>query len=430
MKKTYPLLQNLLAVAILLATRHLADAQLTTNVWNVATPGANAWSVGNNWNPAGPPGSTSMALFGGTGTANNSATVNNVVDTSTTVGALKYTNIINNQWHVTEIPAGSILTVNGRTDLGLTNADIKYCTSVRIFGGGEFDQNGPLTMGYDGETNQTHGIGVETTNILDMSGLAVFRMNAPDDVLNILSRGWDDQRGWVSLASNTFINVNVMNVVSNFSNARPNSYCYLGSVTNVLWANELNVGVGKSQSCGLLFSNTTTTGSVVIGGLDGGTNRCAITVGATYFGTATGTPVLSLLGHPASIMASLVTIGLESTGHDGEGGEAASSARCSSTTALWTRLQFRSAIACRIIPRRAFSTSEATQTTRRPDCEFAGSGPGGGSFLLGAGAPVGNMAIGNLNVSTNGTALVYCGVTELPLAPARPRATFISTTGL
>jgi hypothetical protein len=314
MKKTKPLFRNLLAITVLLTTKHLVNAQSATNLWNVASPGANNWSVAGNWNPAGPPDSNSMALFGGTGTATGPTTVNNVVDISTTVGALTFTNIVNNQWHVTQIPAGSILTVNGHTQLGLTNSSLNYSTSVRMFGAGEFDQDGSLSVGYDGETNQTHNLGTETTNILNLANLAVFRMNAPDAVFNILSMGWDDQRGWVSLASNSFINVNIMNVVSNFSNARPGTFCYLGAVTNVLWANELNLGVGKSQTGGLEFTNTVTTGGVAIGGLNGGTNRCAISVGATYYGTAAGTPVLSLLGHPASILASTVIIGLESTG--------------------------------------------------------------------------------------------------------------------
>ena len=63
------------------------------------------------------------------------------------MGALAFTNIINNQWHVTQIPAGSILTVNGHTQLGLTNSSLgNYNTSVRMFGAGEFDQNGSLSV--------------------------------------------------------------------------------------------------------------------------------------------------------------------------------------------------------------------------------------------------------------------------------------------
>ena len=129
-------------------------------LWNVATPGANNWNVDANWTPStGNPGAADTAIFGATGTSPDALTVNNVVSVNTTVTSLTYTNTGAGAWHVTQIPAGVTLTVNGPTAIGnLTSAGAVAATTVALYDAGTLWLNGNLTMGNSAiRHNHQHG---------------------------------------------------------------------------------------------------------------------------------------------------------------------------------------------------------------------------------------------------------------------------------
>ena len=119
MKSIISCSRNLIAVTLILAGTHLADA--VTYFWSQATPGSNNWIDTANWTPTGSPGAADTAIFGLTGTVTDNLTVNNVVSVNTGITTLQYTNSGSGVWNVTQIPAGVTLTVgNSLTVGGLT----------------------------------------------------------------------------------------------------------------------------------------------------------------------------------------------------------------------------------------------------------------------------------------------------------------------
>src|SRR6185312_7749431 len=89
------------------------SSNATNFLWN-ATVGSSVinWSNTTDWNPTGIVSIGDTAIFGVVGTVGDAQTVNNIVDTSTTVSGLFYTNAISGAWHVTQISAPNKLTVS------------------------------------------------------------------------------------------------------------------------------------------------------------------------------------------------------------------------------------------------------------------------------------------------------------------------------
>ena len=171
--KNAPSRSLLMSTAIALALGRALSSQAAIYVWNVATPAANNWNVNGNWNAAGFPGNADTAIFNATGSSANATTVNNVVSVDTTVASLAYTNIVNNTWHVTQIPSGVTLTV--------TNLVVGYLTNdtavalVAMTGGG--------TLQVFGANMNVGACGADAlppaTSQFDVSGLNNFIYLAP-----------------------------------------------------------------------------------------------------------------------------------------------------------------------------------------------------------------------------------------------------------
>src|SRR5579862_356750 len=100
--KRYLLVSITLALTSLLASVQFANAAPITFT-NAA--GGN-WSVGANWNPAGPPASSSDVVFGDG--AGNSTTTEDIL--SATINSMTY-NQDNGSQQTTIIPSGQTLTI-------------------------------------------------------------------------------------------------------------------------------------------------------------------------------------------------------------------------------------------------------------------------------------------------------------------------------
>ncbi len=95
----------------------LANAQST---WGGAGTDQN-WSTSGNWSAGGVPSSSSTVTFPDGAfpvTTNVQGAVNNIVQSSTTIASLTYNNNVTNGFDTTQIPSGSILTVNGNVTIG------------------------------------------------------------------------------------------------------------------------------------------------------------------------------------------------------------------------------------------------------------------------------------------------------------------------
>src|SRR6185295_10715981 len=122
-----------------------------------------------------------------------------IVNSSTTVASLTYSNNTSGQWHVTQIPAGITLSVGNLTVGGLTADSVT--TSAAIVDGGTLLVTGNFTNGNTGAT----AIGATTT--LDLSGLSNFVHNSSSGIFNLGSTGARSQGNLNSAAASNSITV-------------------------------------------------------------------------------------------------------------------------------------------------------------------------------------------------------------------------------
>ena len=179
------LIQKLRTVAsIAIAIPQLASA--ATNLWNVATPGANNWNENANWSPAtNNPGQNDTAVFGAIGTSTSAATVNNVVSIDTIVQKLQFTNTTAGQYHVTQIPSGVTLTVSNTYTVGGQGNVNNLFSSAVMLGEGTLLVTAPtFIIGNNGSTAASYA-----TN--NLSGLSNFIYNAVTGTMLI---GWNQNR--------------------------------------------------------------------------------------------------------------------------------------------------------------------------------------------------------------------------------------------
>ena len=204
-----PLILCLLSV--LAANRALA----VTYQWNVATPGANPWNVSANWLPStGIPSPGDTAVFNATGTSATATTINNVVSVNTTIAFLSYTNGLSGQYHVTQIPADTTLTVTNGVTVGGYSLD-GFITQVALTGAGTFAvTGGNLSFGNGGTTTFT------SANAFDLSGLNNFVYTVGTGTYGV---------GAINRSGGTHT---------------------LAAVTNSITAATLNIGTGSTSSSG------------------------------------------------------------------------------------------------------------------------------------------------------------------------------------
>ena len=299
-------LRTLVLCASGVLAAHCASA--ASYLWNVATPGANAWDVTANWSPAtGSPTTADTAIFGVIGTVLDAVTVNNVVSVSTAITALAYTNSTAGAWHVSQIPAGNTLTVSGAVTIGGL-APGSLTTAVAMVDGGTFVATGtPFNLG-----NGSASSGNKSPGVLDLSGLSNFVYNLASGTIGLGTLGSrSDAILTLAAATNriTAATININGATGTGSTPTFN----LGAGTNIINVNTFNVGGGRSTTA-LQFAGGT--GGVRLRGTGGtDTDRTTMVVGNRNTGgtgnlTTTGNVFLN--GHPVDLKLATLTLGLMS----------------------------------------------------------------------------------------------------------------------
>src|SRR4051812_26124109 len=98
-----------IGVVLCLPTSHLKGQ----SIWNATNgiAGNTNWSTAANWSPSGAPNTGTNVVFTNNAVVSTLGTINNVVDGTTTIGSLRYSNTNNTQ--TTLIPAGVTLNITG-----------------------------------------------------------------------------------------------------------------------------------------------------------------------------------------------------------------------------------------------------------------------------------------------------------------------------
>jgi len=266
------------------------------------------WTTAANWTPAGPPPSGDTALFGVDATVGDSLTVNNIVPGNTAIAGLSYTNSVNTTWHVTSIPVGVTLTVNGPLTVGGVAAGAAGTVSLAaIAGSGTLVVTGtPLNVGNNGSASLLQG----TT--LDLTGLNNFIYNAS---AGVIATGIGNRSiATLNLASvSNYVTVGTMNLNTSSSSSSGNGTALrFGSGTNILNVGTFNLAAGRTSGTATF---TDANGGLRLRGTGGTDNdRATIVIGLRNFGSSTGgttTGTLALNGHPVDMKIGTFTVGQE-----------------------------------------------------------------------------------------------------------------------
>ena len=295
--------------------------------------GAVVVNAGSNLGDAG----NSVAL----GTATAASTANLTVGTSVTVGSFS-SGTNSATANVLTIGAGATMNVSGNGTLSGLNSTINAAfvigtpnnlsavtTAVTIGGGGTLNvsggvNNSSFVIGV-GNCNTSTNVGTAT---VDMSGLTNFNFTTGSAALSSTVGGNEFAVGHgngatatFTLAANNSITAGTVTVGDNSvtpglsatifePNAPSNpSTLNLGNTTNVINANSVVIGGGRNQGT-IQWSNTTTTGNLMIAGASGGSSTANITIGNLQFGTPPSSmSTLNLKGHASTVQANTVILG-------------------------------------------------------------------------------------------------------------------------
>lgn len=262
------------------------------------------WSDRLNWQLPGAPGALDNVIFdSGNTTVPDNVTVNNYLDNNFTVATLVYNQTASGQWHVTQIPGGTTLTVNGATTIGGLTGD-GFKTSVAMVDAGTLVLNNNLTIGNIGAG------GADSGTILDLSGLSNFVFNASSGTL-ALGAGNRSMANLNLAGGSNNITVGTFNANTTSSSSSGSGTLTLGAGTNILNVGTFNIAAQRS-SCTVNYPAGSTTGGLRLRGTAGtDTSRATMTVGNRTAngssGTTTGT--LTLTGHPVDAKFSTLTVG-------------------------------------------------------------------------------------------------------------------------
>jgi len=297
-----------LLVATLLSGVLVGAAHAATTLWTGASGVDTLWATPANWNPS-PPGSGDTAIFNDTATVGDQFTVNNIVGADTTIAALSYTN--SSAWHVTQIPAGTTLTVGGATVVGSLAAG-GITTSAALVGEGTFVATGNMTLG-----NGSASSGSQAPGNLDLSGLATFVYNASAGTIAIGTLG-SRSSGNLTLASGSnHITAGTININGATGTSSTPSF-NVGAGTNIINVNTFNVGGGRSTTTLQFASGSGGLRMRGAGGTD--SHRTTMTVGnRNTGGTATLITTGNVLfnGHPVDLKFATLTLGQMSRSQSG-----------------------------------------------------------------------------------------------------------------
>jgi fibronectin-binding autotransporter adhesin len=277
----------------------------TSVLWTGAdVPNLNTnWSDRLNWQLPGAPTAADNVIFNATAAVSDAVTVDNIVDANTTINTLRFTNSVNGQWHVTEIPGGVTLTVSSNLTVGGLSGD-GLVSQVAMTGGGTLAVNGTsLTIGNNGSGSSDSG----TT--LDLSGLSNFVYAVPTGTLTMGTGNRSAAVLKLASGSNYITATNFNdNIASSSSSSSGN--LTLGGGTNIFNVANFNISAGRVSST---VSFPDVTGGLRVRGVGGSdSDRAAITLGNRNNGGGSGnniTGTLSLNGHPVDMKLSTLTMG-------------------------------------------------------------------------------------------------------------------------
>ena len=292
---------------------HVGTAQTTFN-WNSASGVDTNWGNYANWdvNTSGEypgwDGAGDTVVFGSAATVATPTTINNVVDSPTTVATLTYNQTGLNTWNVTQIPSSTTLTVTNNLTVGGLAAD-SGITLAAINGGGTLLINGNMTVGNPG------GTAVDQGTTLDLSGLSNFVFNGSSGTFALGATSGNSRTAAnmnFAAASNsvTALNLYLTQVNTSSSASATTNLVNLGAGTNVFNATTLNVGFNRTSSR-VQFAGAS--GGLRVRGVGGtDTDRANVTIGwLNYNGgssSLTATSSVSLSGHPVDLKLGTLTI--------------------------------------------------------------------------------------------------------------------------
>jgi autotransporter-associated beta strand protein len=286
-------------IRILTMAAVLTAAATTTSMaalqWGAGGSSKN-WSDGNNWNsfpsaPYGsPPGASDVVYFEdalySTGYTNVAGAVNNIVDTTSSIGVANYT-ATTNHYYTTLIPAGVSLTL-GDSGSGMAAAlaagDLpgtgQWLTTANATNYSTIAGAGTLNV-----TNSTKviSVGWRGRATLDLSGLNQFNASvgqvligaSPDNISGIGPAGWLflGQTNTITIAPNLSGPGVLLGYATNNTSASGAGVVALGAV-NAFNTDGLTVGGRRSTATtlgfGNAYSNTTPLATFTLRGSAGG----------------------------------------------------------------------------------------------------------------------------------------------------------------
>ena len=137
------------------------------DVWTGSQQASGNWSSSSSWVGGTVPGSSDDVLFTDLGAQTNVFT-NSIVDTSKTIGSLRFLNNTN-RYDILSIPTGNTLSIVGTNGFSLWRNDVNLAgtMNINLLGGGNLvvsNQNANFNLLIDNQV----------ANTLDMSGLGNF----------------------------------------------------------------------------------------------------------------------------------------------------------------------------------------------------------------------------------------------------------------
>jgi autotransporter-associated beta strand protein len=270
-------------------------------------------------------GSTSAALSLGTPVpATGGATTptgNLILNNNATIGSFSSTSS-NSTADVLTIVQGAKLTDTGAFTVGGINNNTNgtiYNGALAVTGGGSLVVTGAGAFTVGQTSNNTGG---KDTTTVNLSGLSSFNVGTTGEFG--VGNGVNSA-GILTLADNTLNGTgtptNIINAAeidignSQFNNDGGLSYLNLGSGSNYLESNTINIGIGKTGGIVDWVSDATSSSSINILGSNGfGAANITLSQAnaATY--TLGRTAQLLLAGHPATVQAGTLLIG-DATGN-------------------------------------------------------------------------------------------------------------------
>jgi hypothetical protein len=250
----------------------LLNPPAPTFSWTGASGTDTNWSTALNWTNVisgsnAPPGFQNNVIFGITAAVSLPNIINNVVDTSQTVGSLQYANNATSpNYHVTLIAAGKTLVVTNLIVGTATDSGANNLVNAVVTG-----SNGTLTLnnnvlavsqgsGTDGPHQAVLDLsGLDTLNVTNTARIAIAVSGVPPQSGN----GGQRCSGVLYLAKTNFIAVTSTGVTNGIlvgwndsqgnGAANPGSALYLGQ-TNAIFTDAIYVGTDKTLGCLLAFN--------------------------------------------------------------------------------------------------------------------------------------------------------------------------------